>query len=288
MKVVLYVIFAMTALASNAFFTRLALTTTAIDYSAFAFIRVLSAALIVLLMLPSQHNETTSRTTSWLGSFFLIVFLFSFTQSFTYLPVTSGSIIIFGIAQAGIIFYGLVFTKNQLNASQWFATLVIIIGSSMAVMSFINGAQEYTIMIPPLIAGFSWAVFTQLSSLQQFSVFALRNVFIGAAFLALILLPVASGALTPSYDLDGIVYALLCGTLTTGLAYCLWCLLVPSINQGISAFTTVSVPVIAIVLGVTFLSEKLSTDYLSAAALIFVGVLLYALSDYLKTLEVKE
>lgn len=288
MKFVLYVFFAMTALAGNAFFTRLALTTTAIDYSAFAFIRVLSAALIVILMIPSQHSKATSRRTSWLGSVCLIVFLFSFTHSFTHLPVTSGSIIIFGVAQAGIIFYGLVFSKNQLNASQWFATLVIIIGSSMAVMPFISGAQGYTTMIPPLIAGLSWAAFTQLSSLQHFSVFALRNVLTGAAFLALILLPVAFGVLTPSYDLDGIVYALLCGTLTTGLAYCLWCLLAPSIDRGISAFTPVSVPVIAIVLGVTFLSEKLSPDYLSAAALIFVGVLLYALSDYLKTLEVKQ
>ena len=78
----------------------------------------------------------------------------------------------------------------------------------------------------------------------------------------------AGGSGTPS----GIGWAVLSGAGTSGLGYALWYSVVPRMTASTAAVAMLSVPVIALVVGVVLLNEPISVRLIGGAMLVIGGI----------------
>ena len=77
-----------------------------------------------------------------------------------------------------------------------------------------------------------------------------------------------------SWAVDGLLYAVLSGALTSGLGYAIWYGVLPSLKSTTAATVQLSVPVIAAAGGVLLLGEPLGWRLMVASCAILVGILL--------------
>lgn len=283
MKIFFYVLLAMTAFAGNSFFTRLALSTTEIDHVSFSLVRLLSACLIILVVIPRDSQKAAASNSQIIYlSIFLITYIFSFSYAYSELSASIGGLVLFSVVQISLITYGFIFCGHRLNLVQWFGLLIAMTGALLLLTPTITAEHLKTSLIAMAIAGLSWTVVTVVASHRDFSIFSLRKaIFYTASFLSVL---IGAGLLrvNSATSLEGLVYAILCGALTTGLGYSIWLLVVNSLSTISAAIAQISVPVITTALGVIFLAETLSSSALSASILIIFGVTIYFFSEYLK------
>lgn len=72
----------------------------------------------------------------------------------------------------------------------------------------------------------------------------------------------------------GVIAATLAGAVTSGLGYALWYRVLPQLPTTVAAVAQLSVPVIAVVGGVLFLSEELTMRMAVAGVLVLGGIAL--------------
>ena len=92
-------------------------------------------------------------------------------------------------------------------------------------------------------------------------------------------LPLSAGlfALSPgthSPSADGVRWAVLSGAIASGLGYVVWYSVLPRISATRAATVQLTVPVLAALGGIMFLSESVSLRLLAASALVLGGVAL--------------
>ncbi|NNK67424.1 MAG: DMT family transporter, partial [Rhodobacteraceae bacterium] len=87
-------------------------------------------------------------------------------------------------------------------------------------------------------------------------------------------LPFADG---PAASATGIGLAVLSGAVTSGLGYALWYSLLPRLAPSAAAIAQLTVPVIALAVGVAFLGEVLNLQTAIASLVVLAGVALAAM-----------
>jgi drug/metabolite transporter (DMT)-like permease len=85
--------------------------------------------------------------------------------------------------------------------------------------------------------------------------------------LLVVLLPFVSHV-TPM----GLMLALICGGVTSGLGYALWYSVLPGLTPALAATVQLSVPVLAILAGALFLQEALGLATIVSAAMVLAGI----------------
>lgn len=286
MKIFLYSLLAMTAVAGNSFFTRLALSSTDIDHSTFSLVRIFSACLIVLMVVP-QNKETSppSRPITILLSTLFVVYVFTFSYAYTWLSISIGGLLLFTVMQICSILSSVIYSREILNPIQLLGFLITFIGGLSLFTNPVSLNTSITSLCLITLAGIAWSGFSFTIQYKCFSVFNLRDVF--KLTLALTSLPLALNliAFGTRVSLDGYVYALLCGALTTGLGYSLWLLIANQLTSLSANTAQLLAPLITIMLGLSFLTETFTTYQSSSFVLIFVGTGIFFLSRYLQSLE---
>src|ERR1041385_3468451 len=130
----------MIAFASNSLLCRAALRETAIDPASFTFMRILSGALalwliITLRSLHSSHvaDRSPARTHSsrnignWVSAFALFAYAAAFSFAYVDLSAGTGALLLFGAVQATMIFWGL-YRGERLRALQIVGLVLAITG----------------------------------------------------------------------------------------------------------------------------------------------------------------
>ena len=171
---------AMIAFASNSLLCRLALKHTTIDAATFTFIRILSGAVALWLILEIRTRLRTERTASllfegssgsprvarhsslksgnWPSALALFVYAAAFSFAYVDLSVGTGALLLFGAVQATMILWG--FRKGErLDAIQVVGFVAAMIGLVVLVFPGLSA--------PPLIgsilmlgAGVAWGVYS--------------------------------------------------------------------------------------------------------------------------------
>lgn len=285
MKIFLYVVLAMTAIAGDSFFTRLALSSTDIDYTTFSLLRIFSACLIIILVIPvNQATRVPSKSMTFILSSLFILYAFAFSYAYTELSISVGGLVIFVVSQVLSIFFTVNFSGASLSPIQCFGLLITSLGAISLLSPLITVHASITPMFVMALAGGVWSAFTLTSSYKGFSIFSLRNVF--KLTLAMISLPllIKLVSLDVVLTMDGYVYAVLCGALTTGLGYTLWLLISDSITPISTSTAQILAPLITIILGLFYLSETFTIAAVSASVLIIFGMSIFHLSEYLKSM----
>src|SRR4029077_19370123 len=106
MRVFVLILLAMTAFAGNSLLCRQALKRTTIDAASFTFIRILSGA-VVLWLVVMLRKGTRRKAGNWASGRALFVFSAAFSFAYISLSAGTGALLLFGTVQATMIIWGL-------------------------------------------------------------------------------------------------------------------------------------------------------------------------------------
>ena len=310
MKVALYTIIALIAFAANSLLCRMALADGAIDAWNFSAIRLLSgAACLGLIMLLQAHflkrnalkrkllkrtrlkqsslKQTALQQTGsvdktvlkekgdWLSAISLVIYAICFSVAYQALDTGTGALILFSAVQLTMIGWG-IYNKERLNGVQWTALLIALIGFiylmlPSAAMPSLSGALIMA------ISGIAWGIYsirgkTCVSPLRTTGFNFLRSL-VAVPILALIGMSYLSTIST-----TGVILATVSGAIASGIGYSIWYVAMPLLKTTQSAVVQLCVPVLAALMGVVFLSEQLTLEFIIVSSVILGAVLIFILN----------
>lgn len=310
MKVALYTIIALIAFAANSLLCRMALADGAIDAWNFSAIRLLSgAACLGLIMLLQAHflkrnalkrkllkrtrlkqsslKQTALQQTGsvdktvlkekgdWLSAISLVIYAICFSVAYQALDTGTGALILFSAVQLTMIGWG-IYNKEPLNRIQWLALLIALIGFiylmlPSAAMPSLSGALIMA------ISGIAWGIYsirgkTCVSPLRTTGFNFLRSL-VAVPILALIGMSYLS-----TISMTGVILATVSGAIASGIGYSIWYVAMPLLKTTQSAVMQLCVPVLAAIMGVVFLSEQLTLEFIIASSVILGAVLVFTLN----------
>jgi len=285
----------MIAFASNSLLCRLALKHTTIDAATFTFIRILSGAVALWLILELGTRLRTEKTTSllydgasgsprvtrhlplksgnWLSALALFVYAAAFSFAYVDLSVGTGALLLFGAVQASMIIWG--FRKGErLDAIQVVGFVAAVIGLVVLVFPGLS-APPLIASILMLTAGVAWGVYSLRGKGVQNPASVTTGNFVRAvpfsAVVWIIFIP------WTHVDSAGVTYAVVSGTIASGVGYVIWYSVLPSLKAASAATVQLSVPVLAATGGILLLGEPLTLRYLLASVAILGGIALVVL-----------
>src|SRR5881227_1335839 len=106
MRVFVLTLLAMTAFAGNSLLCRQALKRTTIDAASFTFIRILSGA-VVLWLVVMLRKRTRPKAGNWASALTLFAYAAAFSFAYLSLTAATGALLLFGAVQATMIGVGL-------------------------------------------------------------------------------------------------------------------------------------------------------------------------------------
>ena len=299
MKATIYTIIALIAFAANSLFCRMALAGGYIDAWSFTIIRLLSAAVCLIVVmaihahrlqryaLDAEHSSVDAVLNdkgSWLSSISLVIYALCFSIAYVALDTGTGALILFSAVQLTMISWG-IYKKEQLSALQWLAFIVAVAGFVYLMLpsAAVPSPNAAALMA---LSGAAWSVYSIrgkscLSPLRATGFNFLRSL-IAVPILLLIGLLYLEDMGSKNIHLnnittEGILLACASGAIASGLGYSIWYTAMPLLKTTQAAIVQLCVPVIAAVLGVIFLSESLTLPFVIASAVILGAVLVFTL-----------
>ena len=310
MKAALYTIIALIAFATNSLLCRMALAEGAIDAWNFTAIRLLSgAACLGLIMLLQAHflkqnalkrkalkrtrlkqsslKQTALQQTGsvdktvlkekgdWLSAISLVIYAICFSVAYQALDTGTGALILFAVVQLTMIGWG-IYNKEKLNRVQWLALLIAFIGF-MYLMLPSATTPSLSGALTMAISGVAWGVYsirgkTCVSPLRTTGFNFLRSL-VAVPILAL----VGMSYLT-DISMKGVILGAASGAIASGIGYSIWYVAMPLLKTTKSAVVQLCVPILAAIMGVVFLSEQLTLEFIIASSVILGAVLIFILN----------
>ncbi|NOX72699.1 MAG: DMT family transporter [Alphaproteobacteria bacterium] len=271
MRLFLLTSLTMIAFAANSVLNRLALADGLIGASSFAFVRVLSGAVMLAALVWWRDRKVFDLAeVSLLSVLGLSSYVLGFAYAYQSLDAGVGALILFGVVQI-TMFVGAMLKGEPPRLNQWigagvaFAGLAYLLAPS-ATAPPLDGA------ILMAVAGLGWGYYSLYGRGVTRPLQATAGNFLLSlpfALAAWFLLPdggVATGA--------GVALAVVSGAVTSGLGYALWYAVLPRLEAAQAAIAQLAVPLIALLGGVAFLGEGLSVAFAVASVLILGGVVI--------------
>lgn len=261
---------AMVAFAANSVLGRLGLVGGDIGAGSFALIRLLAGAVTLAIIAGPAR---TLRAGSWAGGSALLVYAGFFSFAYITLPSGTGALLLFAMVQLTMITAGLL-AGERFGALQW-SGLAASIGALIWLLSPGIAAPPLGGTLLMLIAGVGWGVYSLLGrSAKQAPTETSAGNFLRAALLACpCLLPIILFVRPePLPGTSGLLLATASGALTSGLGYVIWYMALKSLPAMQAGVAQLTVPAIAALGGILFLSEPLTLRFVLASAIILAGV----------------
>ena len=271
-RVLLLTTLAMLAFAGNSVLCRLALKHTGIDPATFTSVRLASGALVLWLLVRVRDGRT-ARAGNWPSALALFAYAAAFSWAYVSLPTAAGALLLFGAVQATMIGYGL-WQGERLAPRQTLGLLAACAGLIALMLPGLS-APPLGGAVLMMAAGVAWGVYSLRGKGGGDATQTTSGNFQRAALLTLIL----SAITLPQARLDGagLVYAVVSGTVTSGLGYAVWYTAVRGLPATSAATVQLSVPVIAALGGALFLHEPLTLRLIATSLAILGGVALVTL-----------
>lgn len=258
----------MIAFAANSVLGRLGLIGTDIGAGSFALIRLISGAAVLLLICTLQRKHVTG---TWAGGVALLAYAAFFSYAYIALSAGMGAVILFALVQLTMLGWGL-FQGERLSTLQW-AGFVVAIAALVWLVSPSIEAPPLLATAAMAIAGMGWGAYSLLGRGVSDPTAATAGNFLRASALGLPILALAiSFAPEPLPPTDGILIAVVSGAVTSGLGYVIWYSVVKQLSASRAGIAQLSVPAIAAIGGVLFLSEPITLRFALSTLAILGGV----------------
>ena len=260
---------AMIAFAGNSLLCRQALKYTAIDPASFTTIRLVSGALVLWLLVRMRQSLPVGKG-NWASALALFAYAAGFSFSYVSLSAGTGALLLFGAVQVTMIGHGL-WAGERLRALQ---TLGVLVAFGGLVGLLLPGLSA-----PPLLgaslmigAGIAWGVYSLRGKGAGDPTRVTAGNFMRAVPITMVLSVFTLNFAT--VDTAGIYLAISSGALASGLGYAIWYTVLPALKNTSAASVQLSVPVIAAIGGIVFLSEPLTWRLVFASVAILGGIAL--------------
>lgn len=265
-RIILQVALAMAAFAANSLLCRIALSQTSTDPATFTIIRLLAGAATLSLIVLLRKGRLRDAGT-WQGALSLLTYAVAFSFAYVNLPTGTGALLLFGSVQATMIITGL-YQGERLRIIQWTGLLTAFGGLIILVAPGIHAPNPFSALLMT-IAGMAWGVYSLLGRKQGDPLNATAGNFLKAAPLSLLFLPLAS-----AIDSQGAFFAILSGSVSSGVGYAIWYSILPSLKATQAASVQLTVPVIASTAAIFILGEHVTFNLVIASAAILGGIAL--------------
>lgn len=275
MRLLVFTGVALIAFAANSLLCRMALVEEAIAPLPFTLIRIISGALLLALLVKPHVSELkqmallSDSKTRWFSAVSLSIYAFAFSWAYVEMDAGMGALVLFATIQIVLNIVAQVLGAKT-NGVTLFGIMLAFIGLVILLLPG-QSAPDLASASIMMIAGLGWVgfVFSGRKSQQP-----LKDVAIAFRWSLLWCLPLVFIIDWQGTSLEGIVLAVLSGTLASALGYALWYKVLPQLGLQNAAQAQLIVPVFAIIMGVIFLSEQLSITILVASLLILAGITL--------------
>ncbi len=279
-RLILLTFLAMIAFASNSLLCRLALRQTGIDAATFTFVRILSGACALWLLLklrgrnaPKSFHDRRIRG-NWLSALALFTYAAAFSFAYLFLSAGTGALLLFSAVQATMILWGL--WKGERLQAKTLAGLVIAMGGLVVLVFPGLTAPPLHGSVLMLGAGLAWGTYSLRGRAEKNPASATAGNFLRAvpfaAALSLVFLP------WTRFDRAGLIYAVLSGAIASGLGYVVWYMALPGLKAASAATVQLSVPILAATAGILLLGEPLSLRFIFASCAVLGGIALVLIS----------
>ncbi len=270
-KTVIYTTLALVAFAANSVICRLALKDAAIDPGLFTSIRLLSGAvvLIILVFLTKDKRDDASKG-SWRSAAMLFMYAAAFSYAYVSLETGIGALIIFGVVQITMIASSLI-SGYRMNNLEWSGILLALAGFLYLLLPGAS-APSLSGFILMALSGIGWGIYSLRGKNSKDPLADTAYNFLRSLpFLILLLYFLAQES---NYSAKGILLALLSGIVTSGIGYTIWYAALKGLSSVQASVVQLLVPVLAAIGGILFIGELISLRLMVSSLMILGGILL--------------
>ena len=265
----------MTAFAANSLLNRAALADGMTGPAAFAAVRLISGAACLACLLTLRTGLPKLATPGrWIGTASLALYVLGFSFAYVALDAGVGALILFGTVQV-TMFAGALIGGERPAAARWLGSLIALGGLAWLVWPSGANAPDLQASLLMAAAAVGWGVYSLAGRGAGDPLENTAANFICATPIALLVWLV----LPDGIDATGALLAVISGAVTSGLGYALWYAVLPRLETTVAALAQLTVPVIAVLGGLIFLSEPASLRLTLASAVILGGVAFGVLSQ---------
>lgn len=182
----------------------------------------------------------------------------------------------FGTVQITIILIAL-FNGNRLHLAEWIGVGIAFSGFVYLVLPGVTSPSVIGFILMT-VAGIAWAIYTIKGKGSSNPMSDTSYNFLRTTPLVIVLAIAAFQYV--SYSTEGIVLAVLSGGLASGIGYMIWYSALGGLSSTQAAVVQLSVPLIAALGGVVFMSEAVTLRLMLSSLMILGGILLVVLGRY--------
>ena len=256
------------AFAANSVLCRIALGRGLIDAASFSSIRVISGAVVLLLIVAPRWRRQGYRRVDPQAASALFFYMIFFSYAYTSLSTGTGALILFGAVQLTMFIVALR-TGEEFTFFSWVGLALAALGLIYLVLPGVTAPDPLGAAFMT-IAGIAWGWYSLRGRGVTDAVGATANNFLFS------IPPVIVVSLfffqTAQASAAGAGLAVASGALASGLGYAVWFAALPGLTTTRAATVMLSVPVIAAFGGVVFLTEAVTTRLLLASLAILGGI----------------
>lgn len=256
------------AFAANSILCRLALGAATIDAASFSTIRLLSGALMLVLLTRLAGRRTVETQGSWRSGAALSLYAITFSFAYLLLGTGTGALILFGSVQTTMIIAGLA-SGERPTAAEWLGLLIAVAGLIYLVFPGVSSPSPAGAALMTA-AGIFWGVYSLQGRGADNPIRITTGNFIRAVPIAM----VVNVLMLPTLHLSpkGVLIAVISGGVASGLGYVVWYTALRGITATLAATVQLAVPLLAAAGGVLFLAETVSPRLLLSGLAIMGGV----------------
>jgi drug/metabolite transporter (DMT)-like permease len=268
-RIFLLTLAAMMCFAANSLLCRLALKRMTIDPATFTSVRIIAGAITLYLILKLR-GQTTRNAGSWVSALALFGYAAAFSYAYLNLAAGTGALLLFAAVQVTMISCGFhrgepFSIRQALGLALALAGLVLLLLPGLSAPS-LGGS------ILMLGAGVAWGVYSLRGKGASNPAYATAGNFLRAVPFTLLLSLAALSWIR--LDRIGVEYAVISGAITSGLGYVIWYAALIGLKAISAATVQLSVPVLAAIGGILFLSEPITLRFTISAIAVLGGIAL--------------
>lgn len=275
MKTAVLFIIALLAFAGNSIIARYALLDNTIDPASFIWLRIVSGAIALWLLLSFlrrkvPQTESHSEKGSWWGALTLSIYAIAFSYAYVVLETGFGALVLFAAVQLSM--FGMNLAQGaRVRFREWLGSIIALVGLGYLVAPSLQLPESWISVLLMISAGSAWGLYSLHGRGSATPLIDTTYNFTRA--IALISLALIWFIPNIMVSPKGIALAILSGAVTSGLGYAVWYLVLPRIQVSTAAIGQLSVPLIATAGGIIVADEELSLRFIAAASLIIGGIL---------------
>jgi drug/metabolite transporter (DMT)-like permease len=271
LRTIIFTSLSLIAFAANSVLCRLALAENPIDAAGFTIIRLLSGAIVLLLIINLSKKDVNKYDKgSWAGGLMLFLYAVAFSFAYVSLDTGTGALILFGAVQITMIFWS-VLKGNRLHLFEWAGAIIAFGGFVYLVLPGVT-APSLIGFILMTTSGIAWGIYSIIGRSLKNPIYDTAYNFIKTIPFIIILLIIFINHI--HYSFEGILLAIISGGITSGIGYILWYIALGGLTATQAAVVQLLVPVIAAFGGVIFISESVNFRLIISAIFVFGGILL--------------